>query len=325
MKGHLRIMIVFTIALIAVPFIALLSAGRGAAPASAGDSETAGETVLMLFGDDKAPTSLSMREYIIGAVAAQMPADFGEEALRAQAVLAHTYALRRRAEEKADPTPALKGADLSDDSTLYNAYFTEEQIRALSGTDTDEVMEKLAAAADYALTRTLTYKGEPVIAAFHAVSCGRTESALAAWGEDIPYLKSVDSSADLESKVCTSELTLTGDQLYAALSKAFPDAGIDRRNLTVKVTEKTEAGCAATVELCGMSYVSGTAFAEAAGLPSACFEVSEEEGSYKFITKGRGRLVGMSQYGARAMALEGKTCEDILTHYFPGTEIKVRG
>lgn len=318
MKGHLKIMIVFTAALIAVPFIALL----GGKPASAPVSVNAGESVLMLFGDAAAPEEIPMRTYIIGSVAAQMPASFEEEALKAQAVLAHTYALRRRAEEKASPDPVLKGADLSDNGELFNAYFTEEQIRELYGGRTDELMKKLTAAADYALTRILTYNGEPAIAAFHAVSCGRTESALAAWGEDIPYLKSVDSQSDLESEVCSSELTLSADKLFEKLRGAFPDAELDRSSLAVKVTERTEAGCAATVELCGSSYVPGTAFAEAAGLPSACFEVTASGGEYKFVCKGRGRLVGMSQYGAQSMAVQGSTCEEILAHYFPGTEIK---
>ena len=317
MKGHIRLIIILAVFLTGVPFIALLADRQSAEPAS-GEAQ---DSVLMLFGDSTEPTLIPMREYIIGAVAAQMPAEFGEEALKAQAVLARTYALRRRAEEQLSPTPGLRGADFSDDSTSYNAYFTDEQLRKLYGKNTDEVKAKLSAAADYALTRTLTFEGKPIIAAFHAVSCGKTESALSAWGENIPYLTGVDSSEDLKSEVCESVLTMPSEKLYAALTAAFPDAKLSKSELSVKVTERTEAGCAATVELCGRSYVTGTAFAEAADLPSACFEVSEKDGTYIFTCKGRGHLVGLSQYGAEAMSKAGKSCEEILAHYFPNAKL----
>ena len=318
MKGHIQLIIILAVFITAVPFIALLAGGHKAEPADGAAPE---ETVLVLFGESGAPTELSMRDYIIGSVGAQMPADFSLEALKAQAVLAHTYALRRRAEEKVSPTPELKGADLSDDSGIYNAYFTDEQLRTVYGSRADEVRKKLSEAADYALTRTLTFEGEPIIAAFHAVSCGRTESALAAWGENIPYLISVDSSFDLESEVCTSSFTLTSEKLCSALTSAFPDGNITEDDLTVRVTELTEAGCAATVELCGRTYVTGTEFAQAVSLPSACFEVKEEDGAFIFSCKGRGHLVGLSQYGAESLAKSGSSCEEILARYFPNAKL----
>ena len=127
----------------------------------------------------------------------------------------------------------------------------------------------------------------------------------------------MDSSFDTESEVCRSSLTVSADKLYSALSSAFPEAEIERSDLSVKVTERSESGCAATVELCSRTYVTGTKFAEAAGLPSSCFEVTEKDGSFVFDCKGRGHLVGMSQYGAQALAKEGRSCEEILAHYFP--------
>ncbi len=318
MKGHIQIVVLFTVFMIAIPFIALL-ADRPSAEQAAGKGSAVGETVTILFGDSDEPTQLTMREYVIGAVAAQMPADFDGEALKAQAVLAHTYALRREEEEKLSPTASLKGAVMSDDSTLYNAYFTDDQIRSYYGDSYSETVKKLSAAADYALTRYLTFEGDPIIAAFHAISCGRTESASNAWGENIPYLISVDSSSDLGLDSCISELTVTDEQLYSALTSAFPKLELDKKKLSVKVTEQTEAGCAATVELCEDSYITGTDFAAAAGLPSACFEAEHSDGSFTFTCKGRGHLVGMSQCGAQSMAENGSSCEEILSHYFPNT------
>lgn len=317
MKGHLQLMVIFTVFLIGLPFIALLSDRHKSRPAAAQQ-----ETVLMLFGGDTEPTELTMKQYIMGAVAAQMPADFDIEALKAQAVLAHTYALRRRAEEELSPAPALRGADLSDDSTLYNAYFTESQIRSLYSGELSEVREKLSAAAEYGMSRVLVFEGEPIIAAFHAISFGRTLSAQTAWNERIPYLTGADSSWDADNERTVSELRAGREALYSQLKAAFPDTELSEDSLTVKITERTEEGCAATVELCGSVYVSGRQFADAAGLPSVCFEVSEDGEGFLFTCRGRGHLVGMSQYGAQSMAERGCTAEEILSHYFKNAELR---
>ncbi|MBR1393215.1 MAG: SpoIID/LytB domain-containing protein [Ruminococcus sp.] len=317
MKGQLQVMAVFAVFLITLPMIALIKPRSvSSEPAEAEVSET-----LLFFDEDKQETiPLPMREYIIGAVAAQMPADFEQEALKAQAVLAHTYALRRIREEELSPTPELGGAHISSNSSVYQAYFDESSRRELLGDGYSELSKKLELAADYALSRWLTFEGEPIIAAFHAVSSGRTESAQEAWGENIPYLVSVESPLDLESPLCLSEITLTEAELKDRLSGIFPEMTSD--DITVKVTERSSAGSALTVLLGENSYVSGRVFAAALGLPSACFEVTAGEGSCTFTCKGRGHLLGMSQTGAELMAEEGSSCEEILSHYFPDALLK---
>lgn len=316
MKGQLQLMAVFTVFLITLPMIALIKPrDTYSEPADAGISET-----VLIYDEDKQETvTLPMREYIIGAVAAQMPADFEQEALKAQAVLAHTYALRRIREEELSPTPELNGAHIGSDTSVYQAYFDEPARRELMGDEYPELSKKLELAADYALSRFLTFEGEPIIAAFHAVSSGKTESAQEAWGENIPYLVSVESPLDLESPLCESSLTLTEAELKDRLSGIFPEAA--EGALSVIVTERSSAGSALTVLLNDNNYVSGRVFASSAGLPSACFEVTPEDGVYIFSCKGRGHLLGMSQTGADLMAEKGSSCEDILSHYFPAAQL----
>ncbi|MBR6101060.1 MAG: SpoIID/LytB domain-containing protein [Ruminococcus sp.] len=315
MKGYIRLICIFALFLTALPLIALLGR-RPAEPAAAAPED---EVRLLLGGEAAA---VSMREYIIGAAAAQMPADLELEALKAQAVLAHTYALRRQLEESISPTEGLKGALIGDDTSVYQAYFDEGKRRELYGSSYGEYSEKLSLAADYALTRSLVFEGEPIIAAFHPISSGRTESAKDAWGESIPYLVSVQSEQDTELPLCRTELTLSREELFSMLSEAFPNLSLDRESLTAKVTERTEGGAAGTVALCGSSFVSGRSFAEAVSLPSAHFDISEQEGSFTLVCLGRGHLVGMSQLGADAMASSGSSCEEILAHYFPNARLE---
>lgn len=313
MSVRLKLTAVLALALALLPLISL------AAPRKAEQPEAPSpEYVLILLGDE--PSRVDMREYIKGAVAAQMPIDLEEAALSAQAVLAHTYALRRRREETLSPTPGLSGADIGSDPAVYQAYLTEEQRRELYGSDFRDAEAKLSAAADYALTRSLTFEGEPIIAAFHAVSAGKTESAKDAWGTAVPYLQSVESPSDAEEKLCASKSEFTAEELSEKLKKAFPELKLSDP-LTVEVTQRTEGGAAGTVSVCGSSFLSGSDFAAALGLASAHFEVSEDGGKLLFSCLGRGHLVGMSQLGANSMAKAGASCEEILSHYFPNARL----
>lgn len=317
MRGHIKLIALLAVLLTLIPFVSLLKK-----PQTVRTDTDVSDSVEILFRASDRVERIPMRDYLIGAVFAQMPADFEPEALRAQAVLAHTYALRRRLEEELSPTAELRGALLSDDTDKYHAYFTEEQAREVYGSQYAEYRKLIAAAADYAADRYLSFEGKPVIAAFHAVSCGRTESAKNVWGQPVPYLISVESPWDEQSPAFRSERSLSKEELLLAVRAAFPDAELTGDSLDMKITERTEADCAQTVELFGKVYISGTALARALGLSSACFEISSEDGEYFFTCKGRGHLVGMSQQGANSMAAMGKTCEEILAHYFPNTRLE---
>lgn len=266
-----------------------------------------------------------VRDYVIGAVCAEMPAAFHEEALKAQAVAAHTYAERQRSLAAVSPDPTLLGADLSNDTSKYQGYFTESQMRYFFGDNYDLYYEKISSAVDEVLPYILTYDGEPIISAFHSMSSGVTESAENAWGTAVDYLVPVDSEYDMAAPKYTEEVSYEADFLRQRLEKVFKDVELGEKleNWVVPM-EISPSGTVLTASV-GNLQVTGGDIREALGLRSADFEVKAEEDTLIFTTHGYGHGVGMSQYGANTMANDGKTWRDILEHYYVDVSIKKTG
>ncbi|MFZ2538702.1 MAG: SpoIID/LytB domain-containing protein, partial [Oscillospiraceae bacterium] len=166
---------------------------------------------------------LTPSDYIKGVVAAEMPIDFHSEALKAQAVAAHTYALRQIDEELKTPTPELDGAYLSTDYTKFQAYISTADLKIKWGKDFDLNYKKLSNCVDSVINDVLTYDNAPIAAAFHSISSGKTESAKNVWGQDISYLSPVDSVGDELSPSFENTVTLTDQEVAHAISLKFPD------------------------------------------------------------------------------------------------------
>ncbi|SHM16345.1 stage II sporulation protein D [Ruminococcus flavefaciens] len=264
---------------------------------------------------------VSVRDYVIGAVCAEMPASFHEEALKAQAAAAHTYAERQRLREKASPTPELKGADFSNDTAVYQGFFTKEQARERFGGKFEESYSKISAAVDEVLPYIITYDDAPIIAAFHSMSAGYTESAENIWGTHVDYLVEVDSRSDLTAPKFREEKKLSRDELKNAIESAFEDISLgDDMSEWIQIKTTSDAGTVLSAEAGGKS-VTGNDIRNALSLRSASFDVRIEGDTAIFTTKGYGHGVGMSQYGANAMAEEGKSWRDIIAHYYPDCTI----
>ena len=307
-KDYIRMIAVTAVALLLIPLVGY--AGKRSTAATSAEDKTPDEGVSILMRESGEVVTLSERDYVIGAVFAQMPADFEPEALKAQAVLAYTYAERRRLSERTAPTAELKGAVMSDDTSLYQAYFTEEQAKALYGEDYETARKRIAEAADRAAGLTLCYEGEPVITAFHGISFGHTESAFTMWGEDIPYLVSVESLSDADKEVCRSEHSFNDSEISERVPE-LKEADIS----ALTIAEKSEHGTVLSLRA-GDVLIAADSFCERLGLPSCHFTAERESRGWRFTVMGVGHLVGMSQYGANALAAEGKSCEEILLHYY---------
>lgn len=265
--------------------------------------------------------AVSVRDYLIGAVGAEMPASFAPEALKAQVVASHTYAERMRQIQADTPDPALCGADFSDDSNVYQAFFTEDDLRTFYGEAFTENYAKLAAAVDAAGDLLLCYEDEPIVAAFHAISSGTTESAEAVWGTALPYLVSVPSESDRSAPQYEEVVKLSPDAVRQALLAVDPDADFPKDPAQwFSDMQTTEAGTVLQIR-CGGVLWSGSQLREALALRSACFTVTYDDMLFLFTTRGFGHDVGMSQYGANAMAAQGSSYEEILAHYYPDTEL----
>jgi stage II sporulation protein D len=263
--------------------------------------------------------AVSVRDYLIGAVASEMPPSYGTEALKAQAVASHTYAERIRRQNAECPDPSLNGADFSDDSRYYQAFASEAELRLQWGNSFPVYYHKIAEAVDAVSDLLICWEDEPIVAAFHAVSSGRTENAEAVWGTALPYLVPVSSETDCSAPSFAETVTLPPETVRNALISAEPALSLPENPAEwFTDAEVTESGTVLQMH-CGTAVLSGSRLREALGLRSACMTVSYEDGLFTFRTKGFGHGVGMSQFGAGKMAARGSGFREILLHYYPGT------
>lgn len=278
-----------------------------------------GAQTLRLLGQDGQVAELTMADYLWGVVAAEMPAAFEPEALRAQAVCARTYSLWKlqAKSHQAD------GADICADSSCCQAYLSPQDAAQRWGEGAAPGYQaKIAAAVADTDGQVLTYEGAPIQAVFFSSAAGATEDAQAVWGRALPYLVSVDSPEGEEVPNYRSTVTLTAEQVKKAVGEAGLDADLSGEpSAWFQSLTRTASGRVASVELGGIS-LSGGAARSLFALRSACFDVSEQDGVFTFSVTGYGHGVGMSQYGANAMAKAGSGWQDILAHYYTGAQLQ---
>lgn len=279
------------------------------------------ETIRMLDTSTGDVLTLSMEDYIVGAVTAEMPASFEEEALKAQAVAVHTYAVRRQLAERENPSAELCGADISNDPDRYQAYFTESQAMEFYGSGYDSAHEKITSAVHEVLPYIILYEDKPILAAFCSISPGQTESAENVWGENVPYLVSADSEADRFAPNYLYSMDFSAAELKELLKKSFPEGDFSSAAKDwLTVEKRSDSGTVLTAKAGGV-IATGQEIRQALGLRSASFEVKWTGDVCSVTTKGYGHGVGMSQYGADAMADAGADWREILLHYYSGAEI----
>ena len=269
------------------------------------------EAVQVMLHQTGGSVTLTMKDYLCGAVAGEMPAVYEKEALKAQAVACYTYA---KAQEK-------KGTALTDNPNKNQSYISKEELKERWGDNYKLYYGKIEEAVDEVLGQYLTYNGELIeTVAFHAISPGATESASEVWGgETIPYLVPVDSDADKLSPDYSTTTVFSADDLRKRLGGLVSLS--DDVSTWLEKTNTSNTGMVKSVTICGKE-ISGSDFRTALGLRSFHFEIIYKGNSFTINTKGYGHGVGMSQYGANAMAAQGKNYKEILSHYYPGTKIQ---
>ena len=269
--------------------------------------------IRLLTGDGI--LELDEEDYLLGVVAAEMPASFPTEALKAQAVAARTYA--RYCAEGGKHAEA----DVCADPGCCQAWQDEPALREKWGGQFEEYRDKLRRAVEETRGQLLVYEGQPVFAAFHASSPGATEDCGRVWNPR-PYLLSVPSPEtaetvpDLESRLCCEALDLR-DTILSARPEADFSGPAD---CWLGEVCYDESGRVEALELGGVS-LSGTEMRSLFSLRSAAFTLEYREGQFCFTVRGSGHGVGMSQQGARLMAEEGADYREILAHYYTGTEL----
>ena len=154
---------------------------------------------------------MSVEDYLFSVVAAEMPALYETEALKAQTVAAYTYAMRKA--EASD-----KDYDITDDSSVDQAFTSRDKAREKWGENADTYEEKIRSAVKSVLYETVTYNGKLILAAYHAISSGKTENAADIWGGQYSYLVSVESAGDKLSPNYLSIVTFTEEEFKEKLS-----------------------------------------------------------------------------------------------------------
>ena len=258
-------------------------------------------------------------EYMIGAVASEMPITWPDEALKAQGIAAHSYALYQRDHAN---TEALGGGWFSVDPARRQGYMTTEVLQSYWGEEYEANYQRLKTLLEPLVHTVLLYDGAPAAACYHAISNGRTEASQRVWNEALPYLQGVDSPLDKLAEGYQETVSYTTQQMYDILATQF--AGLDLSGSAdgwFGETSLTEAGYVDTVQV-GGAFVKGTQLRAALSLRSSCFTIQRTEDGFGVTTLGYGHGVGLSQCGAQAMAAQGQSCVQILSWYFPGTTLE---
>lgn len=247
---------------------------------------------------DNEIVEMDFEEYLVHVVAGEMYADYHIEALKAQAVTARTYTYRMLMEDGCNK----EGADICDDINDCQAF---------AKTIPDDVREKMEKAVYDTAGEIITYNSEPILALFHSTSGGYTEDNVNVFGKDLPYLKSVESKGEENSRRYSQQETFTVDEIKKKTNT---------KGSHIVITERLNSGRVRSVNVFG-KVMSGKELREAIGLSSANFTVKIDGEKVVFTTIGYGHGVGLSQVGANAMANSGSKYHEIIKHYYTGVEI----
>lgn len=258
---------------------------------------------ITVYRSNGSVINLNMTDYLIGVVSSEMPASFNLEALKAQSVLARTYAL------KAKQT----GKKLTDTVSTQN-YIDIDQMKNKWGNSFNIYYNKIKNAVENTNEEYLSYNGNYIEALYHSTNNGKTESSFDVFGNYYPYLISVSSEYDKNASSYLRTISMPLDTISNKLGLSLNNDSV------ISILSYTDGGNIKEININGNNF-SGKKVRELLGLRSADFDISISDNNANITTRGYGHGVGMSQYGANGMANAGYSYKDILSHYYPGTTL----
>lgn len=245
-------------------------------------------------------------ERLIQLVAAQMPVKYEKEALKAQTVIARTNLYYAREHEEVEPEG-----------------MSQEDMIAAYGEAYQDCYETLKQCVEDTANQVVTYEAALVQLPYHAVSAGRTRDASELGDKDqMQFLKGVESTSDYKSDRFLKIMWLEKKQYLNKLQAAYPKLKFPEDISNAVVVEQRDSAGYALIVALPDKKVNGEQFAQMLSLPSACFTIKEIDGKIRIVTKGYGHGMGLSQFGANELALQGKTYKEILNYYFNGITIE---
>lgn len=285
----------------------------------------ANETIRVKMSQTGEVVAMDINDYLRGVVPSEMPPDYNEEALKAQAIVARTYTYKVIQDKSFAPD-----ADVTDSPSNCQAFYTKDKLfqiwknKGFSQDTINDYWNKVTKAVNDTQNMVITYKGEYIKAYFHASSPDKTENVDQIWGGvSIPYLVSVESKEDPSYQWNSSTVTLSYDDFKNKVDQNI-DKNFSLNNRSgediIKIDSYTTSGRVKNVKI-GNDIVSAEKMRTIFGLRSTEFKIDLEQNDIKFDVKGNGHGIGMSQVGANYYANNGMSCVDIIKHYYTGVDV----
>lgn len=267
------------------------------------------KTIRVLKTKTNKIEQIPFEEYIVGVLAGEMPLYFNEEALKAQAVASRSYALKRMEYNKSKKYDVV-------DNTNNQVYLDNEYLKQVWKENYTTNINKLRKIVNLTSNEYLEYDGKIVDAFFFSTSTGKTEDAKDVFNISLPYLKSVSSVWDEKvSPVFYDYYTFSLYDFYKKLNIPY------NKNINIEIINVSGAGRIKTIKINNVEFT-GNKISSIFNLRSSSFQIKQNNDTINITTTGFGHGVGMSQYGAQGMAIEGYKYNEILKHYYSGVKIK---
>lgn len=323
MRSILSLILGLVLAIIVMPMVLIQSCDLSTPEIDREKVVESNQTVRVYVHETKNIVEIDLEEYVKGVVAGEMPAAFELEALKAQAVAARSYAVARMNQLKEGGQPAHPGAELCD-GVHCQVWLSKDKLRQIKTKYwMRDYWPKIEKAVEETKGLILTYQGKPVDQPlFHSTSGGRTENSEDVFAAFVPYLRSVESPYEDRAPHLTDVQAIPVSSFINKFKSKYKDSDLQEANIksAFKILERSTGGRILKMQV-GNKIVSGREMRELLGLRSANFKMTIDNKNLEITTFGYGHGVGMSQWGANGMAENGHTFEEILKHYYVGTEI----
>ncbi|WP_073147056.1 stage II sporulation protein D [Paramaledivibacter caminithermalis] len=323
MRRILYLIIGIIVVTIILPMVLIFSCDI-APPNRQKEEPMAKEMMIRVYvKETKRIEEIELEEYVKGVVAGEMPGSFEIDALKAQAVAARTKAIHQKIKYGDKGNPAHLGAEVCND-VHCQVYKSLQQLEKIKSKDwIKNYWPKIEQAVEETRGLVITYDDKLIDPLYHSTSGGRTENSEDVFTTMAPYLRSVESPYEENSRHLEDEVVISVNEFITKINNSYKKCNLNKDNIldSLKVLERSEGGRILKIRI-GNDILSGRNIRELFGLKSANFKITILGDKMIFKTKGYGHGVGMSQYGANGMAKKGYTFEDILKHYYQGVEIK---
>lgn len=266
-----------------------------------------GDLIIRVMQKNGQIKRVELENYVVGVVAGEMPLSFDDEALKAQSVAARTYALKKMISNKNNDYDVV-------DTTANQVYLDDEYLINVWGNNYDNYISRLRSIVESTSGLIITYNGDIIDALYFSTSSGFTENAVNVFGNNVPYLTSVDSSWDSISPSFSDIKVFSKNDFYKRLNIPYSD------NLVFNILDKTQTGRVNKLSINGNVFDSKTIVSNLM-LKSSWFDIYCDKSNVFVKTRGYGHGVGMSQYGAEAMAQKGYKFDEIIKYYYKDVKI----